>query len=124
MDGPHATNTIRQNAYNYFWKKNGYKVLFVECICDDEELLERNEKVARMLYHRICILLWQYFKISMLVLQEILQFSKDYRQMSTEKASIDFHYKIEHYKEQYESMDSKIERDHSFIKVFNGGKLH
>ncbi|XP_065216558.1 6-phosphofructo-2-kinase/fructose-2,6-bisphosphatase-like [Planococcus citri] len=97
MDGPHATNDIRQNAYNYFWKKNGYKVLFVECLCDDEELLERNEK-------------------------EILQFSKDYRQMSTEKASIDFHYKIEHYKEQYESMDSKIEPDHGFIKVFNGGQ--
>lgn len=46
MDGPHATNAIRDNAYNYFWKKNGYKVLFVECLCDDEELLERNEKVG------------------------------------------------------------------------------
>ena len=43
--------------------------------------------------------------------------------MSAEKASIDFHYKIEHYKEQYESMDAKIEVDLSFIKVFNGGEL-
>lgn len=56
MDGPHATNAIRQNAYNYFWKKNGYKVLFVECICDDEELLERNEKVCGIaLFVGICI---------------------------------------------------------------------
>lgn len=43
--------------------------------------------------------------------------------MSGEKASIDFHYKIEHYKEQYESMDAKIEADFSYIKVFNGGEL-
>lgn len=43
--------------------------------------------------------------------------------MSAEKASIDFHYKIEHYKEQYEPMDAKIEVDSSFIKVFNGGQL-
>ena len=42
--------------------------------------------------------------------------------MSAEKASIDFHYKIEHYKEQYDPMDAKIEVDLSFIKVFNGGK--
>lgn len=42
--------------------------------------------------------------------------------MSAEKASIDFHYKIEHYKEQYESMDAKIEADFSFVKVFNGGE--
>lgn len=65
--------------------------------------------------------LWKKFSDDGLFLQEILQFSKDYRQMSSEKASIDFHYKIEHYKEQYESMDSKIEPTHSFIKVFNGG---
>lgn len=97
IDGPHATQAIRQNAYDHFCKKSGFKVLFVECICDDEELLENNEK-------------------------EILQFSKDYRQMSAEKASIDFHYKIEHYKEQYETMDAKIECDLSFIKVFNGGQ--
>lgn len=97
IDGPHTTQTIRQNAYDHFKNKCGFQVLFVECICDDEELLDNNEK-------------------------EILQFSKDYRQMSVEKASIDFHYKIEHYKEQYESMDAKIEMDSSFIKVFNGGQ--
>ncbi|KAK7575861.1 hypothetical protein V9T40_012147 [Parthenolecanium corni] len=96
IDGPHATQAIRQNAYDHF-RESGFQVLFVECICDDEELLENNEK-------------------------EILQFSQDYCQMSAEKASIDFHYKIEHYKEQYEPMDAKTEADFSFMKVFNGGQ--
>lgn len=46
IDGPHATQAIRQNAYDHF-RESGFQVLFVECICDDEELLENNEKVIR-----------------------------------------------------------------------------
>lgn len=47
IDGPHATQAIRQNAYDHF-RESGFQVLFVECICDDEELLENNEKVNSM----------------------------------------------------------------------------
>lgn len=54
--------------------------------------------------------------------QDILEFSKDYRHMTKDKAMDDFHHKIEHYKEQYEPINPKLESRFSYIKVFNGGE--
>ncbi|CAH0389089.1 unnamed protein product [Bemisia tabaci] len=96
LDGTHATPTIRKEVYDHFVKQMGFKVLFVECICDDEKILDKNVK-------------------------EILQFSKDYKHMSAEKALDDFHHKIEHYMEQYETICPKEEAAYSYIKIFNEG---
>lgn len=82
--------------YDHFAKVMGYKVLFIECVCDDEMLIEKNVK-------------------------EVLQFSKDYRNMSSEKALDDFHHKIEHYMEQHEPMKPKTD-GYSYIKYVNAGK--
>lgn len=82
--------------YDHFAKVMGYKVLFIECVCDDEMLIEKNVK-------------------------EVMQFSKDYRNMSSEKALDDFHHKIEHYMEQHEPMKPKSD-GYSYIKYVNAGK--
>lgn len=42
--------------------------------------------------------------------------------MTKDKAMDDFHHKIEHYKEQYEPINPKLESRFSYIKVFNGGE--
>ncbi|VVC41128.1 Histidine phosphatase superfamily,P-loop containing nucleoside triphosphate hydrolase,6- [Cinara cedri] len=96
LDGTHITQARRQAVYDHFYKIMGYKVLFIECVCDDEMLLEHNVK-------------------------EVLQFSKDYRNMSSEKALDDFHHKIEHYMEQHEPMKPKTD-GYSYIKYLNGGE--
>lgn len=97
LDGTHATKETRQRVHDYFVKQLGYKLLFIECLCDDELLLDRNIK-------------------------EILQFSKDYKHMSKEKAIDDFHHKIEHYMEVYEAINPKSECHFSYIKFFNNGE--
>lgn len=97
MDGTHITQARRQTVYDHFAKVMGYKVLFIECVCDDEMLLEHNVKA-------------------------VMQFSKDYRNMSSEKALDDFHHKIEHYMEQHEPMKPKTD-GYSYIKHLNGGNL-
>jgi hypothetical protein len=56
------------------------------------------------------------------LLQEILQFSKDYKHMTKEKALDDFHHKIEHFKEQYEPIHPREESKYTYIKVFNDGE--
>lgn len=62
-----------------------------------------------------------YYNASVCALQEILQFSKDYKQMGIEKALDDFHHKIEHYRAQYETIHPKIEAHYSYIKLVNAG---
>ncbi|XP_054268628.1 6-phosphofructo-2-kinase/fructose-2,6-bisphosphatase-like isoform X1 [Macrosteles quadrilineatus] len=97
LDGTHATPKTRQNTFDFFAKQYNFKVLFLECICDDDMILERNIK-------------------------EILQFSKDYKHMTKEKALDDFHHKIEHFMEQYEPINPREESKYTYIKVFNDGE--
>ncbi|XP_075225630.1 6-phosphofructo-2-kinase/fructose-2,6-bisphosphatase-like [Lycorma delicatula] len=97
LDGTHATKEARQSVHDYFVKQQGYKLMFVECLCDDELILDQNIK-------------------------EILQFSKDYRHMSKEKALDDFHHKIEHYMEVYEAINPKSEGNFSYVKFCNNGE--
>lgn len=55
-------------------------------------------------------------------LQETLQNSPDYKDMSPEKAYDDFTHKIQHYLEQYEPMNAKAEPQHRFIQYINDGE--
>jgi hypothetical protein len=48
--------------------------------------------------------------------------SPDYKDMDKEKAVEDFKLRIQHYKEVYEPIDDKIDRDLSFIKIYNQGE--
>ncbi|KAL0275045.1 UNVERIFIED_CONTAM: hypothetical protein PYX00_003028 [Menopon gallinae] len=97
LDGTNPNRSHRQLLYEYFVNQLAFKMLFIECVCDDDSILERNIK-------------------------EILQFNFDYKQMKREIAMKDLRCKIEHFKEQYEMLSRKAESHLSFIKVINGGE--
>lgn len=96
LDGTNATRSQRENVYDYC-AKLCCKVLFIESICDDDDILSRNIK-------------------------EVLQNSPDYKDMAQEKAMDDFHHKIQHYLEQYEPINPKQEPNLRYIKIMNEGE--
>ncbi|PNF19507.1 6-phosphofructo-2-kinase/fructose-2,6-bisphosphatase [Cryptotermes secundus] len=96
LDGTNATKSQRENVYDYC-AKLCCKVLFIESICDDDDILSRNIK-------------------------EVLQNSPDYKDMAQEKAMDDFHHKIQHYLEQYEPINPKQEPNLRYIKIMNEGE--
>lgn len=51
-----------------------------------------------------------------------MKHSPDYKEMSMEKARKDYLLKIDHYTEQYETIDEKVEGHYSYIKLINAGK--
>ncbi|KAJ9584891.1 hypothetical protein L9F63_020746 [Diploptera punctata] len=97
LDGTNATRSQRDNVLDYCTKL-GCKLLFIESIIDDDDILSRNTK-------------------------EVLQKSPDYRDMAEEKALDDFHHKIQHYLEQYEPINSKQEPNLRYIKIMNEDSL-
>lgn len=96
LDGTHAARSHRQKVYDHFVTQLGYRLLFLESVCDDDDILSRNIK-------------------------DVLQNSPDYKDMNPEKALDDFHQKIHHYLEQYEPISSKQE-GYSVIKMINDGE--
>lgn len=97
LDGTNPNRNYRQLLHEYFVKQLGYKILFIESICDDDNVLERNIK-------------------------EILQFNVDYKKMKKEVAMNDLRSKIEHFKDQYESLSRRHESHLSYIQVINSGE--
>lgn len=95
-----ATNTTRERRKficDWIVKKMGYKLFFVESICDDPTIVEQN-------------------------IMEVKVNSPDYRDMNKEKALEDFLHRIEHYQELYEPMDETLEAGYSFMKIINTGE--
>ncbi|XP_015786872.1 6-phosphofructo-2-kinase/fructose-2,6-bisphosphatase isoform X3 [Tetranychus urticae] len=95
-----ATNTTfyrRQLIYDFVVEKYGYKLFFVESICEDPEIVEAN-------------------------IREVKVHSPDYRNMAQDKALQDFLQRIEHYKEAYQTLEEDKEKDYSFMKIFNAGE--
>ncbi|XP_017893458.1 6-phosphofructo-2-kinase/fructose-2,6-bisphosphatase-like isoform X1 [Ceratina calcarata] len=83
LDATLVTRAQRAEVYDYFSRQLGYRVLFIECVCDDPVVLENNYK-------------------------EILQFSADYAGMDPKRAEEDLQLKVAHYVRSYEPMDEKI----------------
>lgn len=48
--------------------------------------------------------------------------SPDYRNMNMDEALSDFRLRIEHYQERYELLDEEIEKDLSFMKIYDTGE--
>lgn len=74
----------------------GYKLFFVESVCDDPAIIESN-------------------------IRQVKINSPDYAGMDKEAAVEDFLQRIEHYHDQYQSLDEVAEDGLSFMKVFNTG---
>ena len=98
LDGPNVSHAQRQEIYDLAFEKLGFRVMFIECVCEDPVMLERNFK-------------------------EILQYSADYRDMDTEEALKDLTQKMTHYKAQYESpsLGSQWELPCPMVKLLDGG---
>ncbi|XP_042751064.1 6-phosphofructo-2-kinase/fructose-2,6-bisphosphatase [Lagopus leucura] len=93
-----ATNTTRERRalILQFARENGYKVLFVESICDDPAIIEENIKQVKLS-------------------------SPDYKGCIPEEAVADFLQRIECYKATYEPLDEQLDSGLSYIKIFDVG---
>ncbi|XP_049876061.1 6-phosphofructo-2-kinase/fructose-2,6-bisphosphatase-like [Pectinophora gossypiella] len=96
FDGTNITREQRRELNDYCLGEMGFRILFIECVCEDQELLERN-------------------------IIEILHYSADYKAMSEEEAVDDLRKKLEHYMRQYEPIDANLENI-SFARVENMGE--
>ncbi|XP_072705127.1 6-phosphofructo-2-kinase/fructose-2,6-bisphosphatase 1 [Ciconia boyciana] len=93
-----ATNTTRERRalILQFAKENGYKVLFIESICDDPTIIEENIKQVKLS-------------------------SPDYKGCAQEEVVADFLKRIECYKATYEPLDEQLDSGLSYIKIFDVG---
>ena len=82
----------------------GFNVLFLESICDDPVLIEKN---CEMKLNSPGI-----FKNSFWI---------DYRDKSRDEALADFHMRLENYKKNYQPLDKVRDRKASYIRLFNVG---
>ncbi|XP_030624712.1 6-phosphofructo-2-kinase/fructose-2,6-bisphosphatase isoform X8 [Chanos chanos] len=96
-----ATNTTRERreVILSFAKENGYKVFFVESLCDDPEIIAENIKQVKLS-------------------------SPDYIGCDKEEAVADFLKRIECYKITYVPLDDDKDRNLSYIKIFNVGSRY
>ncbi|KAF4077879.1 hypothetical protein AMELA_G00192970 [Ameiurus melas] len=96
-----ATNTTRERreVILSFAKENGYKVFFVESVCDDPEIIAENIKQVKLS-------------------------SPDYVGCDKEEAVKDFLQRIECYQITYVPLDDDKDRNLSYIKIFNVGSRY
>jgi len=95
-----ATNTTlerRKMIYERVVIGCGFKCLFLESICDNPSLIERN-------------------------IVDVKINSPDYKEIDKEHALKDFISRIDHYKEVYEIMGEENEGHLSFMKIINAGE--
>ncbi|XP_059476569.1 6-phosphofructo-2-kinase/fructose-2,6-bisphosphatase isoform X3 [Neocloeon triangulifer] len=97
FDATNSTRDRRQLIHNIVVEKMGFKLFFVESVCDDPTLIEQN-------------------------IMEVKVSSPDYRNMNAEAVLNDFLLRIEHYKEKYEPLEEALEADLSFMKIYNTGE--
>ncbi|XP_034140704.1 6-phosphofructo-2-kinase/fructose-2,6-bisphosphatase 1 [Drosophila guanche] len=97
FDATNSTRDRRQLIYNIVVKQHGFRLFFVESICDDPQIIEQN-------------------------ILEVKVSSPDYLNMNTELVVRDFLQRIEHYEERYQPIDEVTESHLSFMKVYNAGK--
>ncbi|XP_016891376.1 6-phosphofructo-2-kinase/fructose-2,6-bisphosphatase-like isoform X1 [Cynoglossus semilaevis] len=96
-----ATNTTRERreVILNFAKENGYKVFFVESVCEDPEIIAENIKQVKLS-------------------------SPDYVDCDKDEAVADFLKRIDCYKLTYVPLDDDKDRKLSYIKIFNVGSRY
>ncbi|XP_025836228.1 6-phosphofructo-2-kinase/fructose-2,6-bisphosphatase [Agrilus planipennis] len=97
FDATNSTLDRRKMIYEVIVEKMGYKLFFVESICDDPKIIEQNIKEV---------------KIS----------SPDYANMNEDSVLTDFLKRIEHYQERYQPLDEERENKIAFMKIYNTGQ--
>uniref|UniRef100_A0A8C7UBU8 6-phosphofructo-2-kinase/fructose-2,6-biphosphatase 4a n=2 Tax=Oncorhynchus mykiss TaxID=8022 RepID=A0A8C7UBU8_ONCMY len=96
-----ATNTTRERrgTITAFAEQNGFKVFFVESVCEDPEVIAEN-------------------------IVQVKLGSPDYTNCNTEEAMEDFKKRIKCYENSYETLDEVLDRDLSYIKIMDVGRRY
>ncbi|KAM3911961.1 6-phosphofructo-2-kinase/fructose-2,6-bisphosphatase 1 isoform 2-T2 [Leptodactylus fuscus] len=96
-----ATNTTRERRAMIlqFAKERGFKVFFIESICDDPDIIAEN-------------------------ITQVKLSSPDYKDCDREKVVEDFLKRIECYQMTYEPLHDDLDSDLSYIKIFNVGSRY
>ncbi|XP_011065631.1 PREDICTED: 6-phosphofructo-2-kinase/fructose-2,6-bisphosphatase 1 isoform X1 [Acromyrmex echinatior] len=97
FDATNSTVDRRQLIRDIVVRKMGFKLFFVESVCNDPEIVEQN-------------------------IMEVKVSSPDYANMKKEDVLADFMLRIEHYQERYQPLDEERESDLSFMKIYNTGE--
>ncbi|XP_055311719.1 6-phosphofructo-2-kinase/fructose-2,6-bisphosphatase isoform X2 [Sitodiplosis mosellana] len=97
FDATNSTAERRKMIHEIVVNKWGYKLFFVESICDDPQIIEQN-------------------------IMEVKVSSPDYTNMNTDAVLRDFLLRIEHYQEKYQLLDEIIEKELSYMKIYNTGE--
>uniref|UniRef100_UPI00358F0787 6-phosphofructo-2-kinase/fructose-2, 6-bisphosphatase-like isoform X2 n=1 Tax=Myxine glutinosa TaxID=7769 RepID=UPI00358F0787 len=94
-----ATNTTRERRQMImnFANENGYKVFFVESVCDDKDVIAAN-------------------------IQDVKVSGPDYQDCNKDAAMDDFIKRIAIYELTYEPLVDDLDRDLSYIKIINVGR--
>lgn len=97
-DATNTTKDRRKLIYNFVCEKYGFKLFFIESVCNDPSIIEVN-------------------------IREVKVHSPDYKDSDNkEEALIDFMQRIEHYQKAYQTLDEDAEGAYSFMKIFNAGE--
>uniref|UniRef100_A0A8C1B222 6-phosphofructo-2-kinase/fructose-2,6-biphosphatase 4a n=1 Tax=Cyprinus carpio carpio TaxID=630221 RepID=A0A8C1B222_CYPCA len=96
-----ATNTTRERRETIlrFAEQNGFKVFFVESVCEDPDVIAEN-------------------------IVQVKLGCPDYTHCNTEDAVADFMKRIKCYENSYQPLDEELDRDLSFIKIIDVGRRY
>uniref|UniRef100_A0A6I8NS07 6-phosphofructo-2-kinase/fructose-2,6-biphosphatase 1 n=1 Tax=Ornithorhynchus anatinus TaxID=9258 RepID=A0A6I8NS07_ORNAN len=96
-----ATNTTRErrSLILQFAKEHGYKVFFIESICNDPDIIEEN-------------------------ITQVKLTSPDYKDCDRDKVVEDFLKRIECYQITYQPLDDELDSSLSYIKIFDVGNRY
>ncbi|XP_020605187.1 6-phosphofructo-2-kinase/fructose-2,6-bisphosphatase 1-like isoform X2 [Orbicella faveolata] len=125
-----ATNTTleRRALIMDFCKTRGFKVFFMESICEDPDIVAANIKVmGHEFLTKEEFKLWEVWvdsPASSLPPQEVKVFSPDYVTVDRDMAVEDFRERIKHYEDAYQSLSLEKEGNLSFIKIINAGEQY
>ncbi|XP_045773112.1 6-phosphofructo-2-kinase/fructose-2,6-bisphosphatase isoform X2 [Maniola jurtina] len=98
FDATNSTMERRRMIRDIVVHKMGFKLFFVESICDDPRIIEQN-------------------------IMEVKVSSPDYTNIqNADNVLDDFRLRIEHYKEKYEPLDETLESECSFMKIYDTGE--
>ncbi|XP_059052077.1 6-phosphofructo-2-kinase/fructose-2,6-bisphosphatase isoform X3 [Achroia grisella] len=97
FDATNSTLDRRRMIRDIVVHKMGFKLFFVESICDDPTIIEQN-------------------------IMEVKVSSPDYTHIQNTDVLNDFLLRIEHYKEKYEPLDERLESEYSFMKIYDTGE--
>lgn len=97
-DATNSNRARRKMIVDYLSNESNFHLFFIESVCDDQRIIEENIRQVKVL-------------------------SPDYVMTANKEEAIeDFRRRIKNYEKQYEGLDELLDKDLSFIRIFNQGQ--